>query len=327
MKRIFICSYIKFILLLSLGIFSPLALTDNAFPTRPLTMLIGFNPGGSTDIQGQVLAKILTEKLKQPVNIIYHPGAGGAAAAAMLAHSNDQGYTFQYGLSLPYTFAPLANSASYSLDSFRYVAGLTLDQNAFITGANKPFKTWDEFIHYAKQNPGLIYASQNAQDRFVIQRIMQRENISLRIVPTTGGSGMAPLILSGDADIAFSGGTHSVYTDSGLMHVLVSLADDRLAYYPNAPSLKELGYGVSIHAIRVVAVPANTPDNHVAILKQALKEATQDLRFQQVTEKKIKMPVIFMEESELKALFTIQLHEYKQLISQSLSFERYDAHR
>lgn len=317
MKRNSIHAYIMISLLLSFGMFSSLTLADDIFPTRPLTMLIGFNPGGSTDVQGQVLAKILTEQLNQPVKIIYHSGAGGAAAAAMLAHSHDQGYTFQYGLSLPYTFAPLVSPSSYSINSFRYVAGVTLDQNAFITGPNKPFKTWDGFIQYAKVNPGLIYASQNAQDRFVINRVMQREKISLRIVPTTGGAGMAPLILSGDADIAFSGGTHSIYTESGLMHVLASLADERLAYYPDAPSLKELGYEVSVHAIRVVAVPANTPDKHVAILTQALKAATQDLRFQQVTEQKIKMPVIFMEEQELKTLFTSQLDEYKKLISES----------
>lgn len=316
MKRNSIRAYIILTLLLNLGGIH-LTHAEASFPSRPLTMLIGFNVGGSTDVQGQVLAQILTEHLKQPVQIIYHAGAGGGAAAAMLAESQDQGYTFQYGLSLPYTFTPLINPASYSINSFRYVAGITLDQNAFITGPNKPFKTWGEFIQYAKTNPGLIYASQNAQDRFVIQRVMQRENITLRIVPTSGGSGMAPLILSGDADIAFSGGTHSIYTDSGLMHVLASLADERLAYYPDVPSLKELGYEVSVHAIRVVAVPANTPDSHVKILAQALKNVSQDPRFQHITEKRIKMPVIFMEEDELNTLFSNQLNEYQQLISES----------
>lgn len=233
------------------------------FPTQPLTMLIGFNQGGSTDIQGQVLAKVLSEKLGQPVNILYHPGAGGASAAAMLANSRDQAYTFQFGLSLPYTFAPLATPASYQLTSFRYVAGITLDQIALVTGPNTPFATWNEFITYAKANPGLVYASQNIQDRFVINRIMRREGITLRIIPTTGGAGMAPLILSGDADLAFSGGTHSAYTDSGRMRVLASLADERLVHYPEVPNLRELGYDVSMHAIRVITVPANTPDYQV----------------------------------------------------------------
>lgn len=305
------------VLLLLILIVTVPTFAQSNFPTQPLTMLIGFNQGGSTDIQGQVLAKVLSEKLGQPVNILYHPGAGGASAAAMLANSRDQGYTFQFGLSLPYTFAPLATPASYQLTSFRYVAGITLDQIALVTGPNTPFATWSEFITYAKANPGLVYASQNIQDRFVINRIMRREGITLRIMPTTGGAGMAPLILSGDADLAFSGGTHSAYTDSGLMRVLASLADERLAHYPQVPNLRELGYDVSMHAIRVITVPANTPDYQVDILAKALQSVTQDARFKKVTEETIKMPVIFMNESELIELFNAQVKEYKQLIAES----------
>lgn len=302
---------------LLLSIFALPAFTQSDFPSQPLTMLIGFNPGGSTDTQGQVLAKVLSEKLGQPVNIIHHAGAGGASAAAMLANSRDQGHTFQFGLSLPYTFAPLTTTSSYQLDSFRYVAGITLDQIALVTGPNTPFATWQEFIAHAKANPGLVYASQNIQDRFLIHRIMRQEGIQLRIMPTTGGAGMAPLILSGDADIAFSGGTHSAYTDSGLMRVLASLAKDRLVYYPDVPSLIELGYDVSAHVIRVIAVPASTPDEQVQILSNALLAVTKDQRFIDVTEQTIKMPVIFMNEAELNVLFAQQVMEYKTLIAES----------
>ncbi|WP_240776230.1 tripartite tricarboxylate transporter substrate binding protein [Nitrincola alkalilacustris] len=280
-------------------------------------MLIGFNPGGSTDVQGQVLAEVLSEQLGQPVNIIHHPGAGGGAAAAMLANSPDQGYVFKYGLSLPFTFAPLISPASYELNSFRYVAGITLAQAAIVTGRNKPFKTWQELIEHAKANPGLIYATQHTHDRFIINHIAKHEGLSLRIMPTTGGAGMAPLIVSGDADFAYSGGTHSAYTDSGEMLVLASLADDRLVYYPEAPTLRELGYDISMHAIRVIAVPANTPDEHVRVLAEALEIATRDPRFIQVTEERIRMPVVFMSSEELNTLFASQVEEYKQLISDS----------
>ncbi|WP_409523190.1 tripartite tricarboxylate transporter substrate binding protein [Nitrincola sp. MINF-07-Sa-05] len=307
----------RFAVLLSLLLTGLPAVADDSFPSQPLTMLIGFNPGGSTDVQGRVLAEVLAEQLGQPVNIIHHPGAGGGAAAAMLASSTDQGYIFQYGLSLPFTFAPLASPASYELNSFRYVAGITLDQAAIVTGPDKPFKTWQELIDHAKANPGLIYATQNIQDRFIINRIAKLEGLTLRIVPTTGGAGMAPLIVSGDADFAFSGGTHSAYTDSGQMHVLASLADERLVYYPEAPTLRELGYDVSMHAVRVVAVPADTPDDHVKVLAEALEAVTRDPRFIQVTEERIKMPVVFMNSDELDALFTSQVEEYKQLVEDS----------
>lgn len=310
--RLFLCPL--WMLLLSAALVGAQPTADN-FPNRPLTMLIGFNPGGSTDVQAKVLAPILEEILGQPVQLLHQAGAGGAVAAAMLASSPDQGYVFQFGLSLPFTFAPLASTASYDYQSFRYVAGITLDQAALVTGPNMPFTDWAGFLDHARANPGVVYATQNIQDRFIINHIAQREGLSFRIVPTTGGAGMAPLILSGDAHFAFSGGTHSAYTDSGQMHVLASLADERLVYYPHAPTLRELGYDVSMHAVRVIAVPANTPDHHVEVLYRALEQAVEDPRFIAVTEDVIKMPVVFMGEIELDALFAEQVDEYRQLIS------------
>lgn len=299
---------------LFLGIFlSSLSLADN-FPNRPLTMLIGFNPGGSTDVQAKVLAPILAELLGQPVEILHQAGAGGGVAAAMLANSDEGGYIFQYGLSIPFTMSPLTTRTSYELTSFRYLAGITLDQNAFVTGGNSPFQNWAGFVDFAKKNPDILYASQNQFDRLIMNHIAKREGFSIRTVPTTGGAGMAPLVLSGDALIAFSGGTHSAYTDSGQMLVLASLDDERLKYYPEAPTLRELGYGVSMHAVRVAVVPQNTSDEQAAILSAAFAEAVKDPRFIAVTEETIRMPVVFMNEDELNDLFARQVVEYQQLL-------------
>ena len=103
-----------------------LALSSQAatFPERPLTMVIGYAAGGSTDIQGRVLAEVLAEQLGQPVKVSNIPGAGGAVAAAMLASSTEQGYVFQYGISSTISISPLLAPASYDLDRFVSVAGL-----------------------------------------------------------------------------------------------------------------------------------------------------------------------------------------------------------
>lgn len=289
---------------------------NQGFPNRPLTMLIGFNPGGSTDIQAKVLAPILSEILGQPVNIVHIPGAGGGVSAAMLAASREGGYVFQFGISTPFTMSPLIAKTSYELDSFRYVAGVTLDQLAFVTGGASPFSDWEGFLAYARQNPNLVYATQNQFDRLIIYRIAKKEGLSLRIVPTTGGAGMAPLVISGDAMLAFSGGTHSTYTDSSQMRVLVSLTSSRLAYYPSVPTLKELGYDFSTDPIRVVAVPSNTRDEEAAVLSAAFSKATQHPRFIAVTEQTIRMPVVNMDEPTIKDLLSRQVTRYKRLLSE-----------
>lgn len=283
------------------------------FPERSLTMLIGFNPGGSTDIQGQVLAEVMSEQLGQPVNIHHFPGRGGGAAAAMLASSQDEGYVFQYGLSNPFVFTPMTTEASFEPESFRFVAGITLDQPAMVTGPDTPFDDWQGMLDYARESGDLVYATQNPQDQYIMERIAEHEGLNLRILPTTGGAGMAPLVLSGDAELAFSGGTHSGYTDDGQMRILASPTRERLMAYPDVPTLRELGYDLDMHAYRVVAVPADTPDEHVEELAAALRVAIADPRFISVTEERIRMPVTYVHESDLITLFEQQVVNFKGL--------------
>lgn len=291
------------------------AYADN-FPSKPLTMVIGWGAGGSTDIQGRVLANVLSEQLGQPVNVVNRPGAGGGVALAQLANSRDGGYTFVFGTSMTVTFGPLSTPANYDLDSFRYVAGVTLGQSAIVTGQNRPFSNWQELVTHAKANPGVSYANQIAFDRFLIDYIARQEGLSLRIVPTSGGAGMAPLILSGDVDFAYSGGTHSGYADTGEMPVLVSLADDRLVAFPDAPTLRELGYEIDPGEIRVVMVPKNTPDSHVQRLAEALEAATKDPRFIEITEERILMPVVFMDGDAVYDDLAGKVESYKGIIEE-----------
>ena len=207
-----------------------------SFPERPLTMIIGYAAGGSTDLQGRVLAQILEEQLGQPVIVNNLPGAGGAASAAMLASSLEQGYVFQFGGSSVVSIAPLLSPASFGVDNFTYVAGLSLEQPAFVTGATRGISDWPALLTYLRANPGQVYVSQAAEDRLILRAIAKREGLHLRTVPTSGGAGMAPLVISGDAVFAYSGGTHTGYTESGEMRVLVSLADERWVPVEHADS-------------------------------------------------------------------------------------------
>ncbi|MCE9662899.1 tripartite tricarboxylate transporter substrate binding protein [Halomonas sp. M5N1S17] len=285
------------------------------FPTKPLTLVVGFGAGGSTDIQARVLANVLEEELGQPVNVVNQPGAGGGVALARLANNTDEGYTFVFGTSMTITFGPLSTETTYQLDDFRYVAGVTLGQSAMVTGEDREFgDTWEGLIEYARENPGTSYATQTALDRMIIEYIARQEGLELRIVPTAGGAGMAPLILSGDVDFGYSGGTHSGYADSGEMPVLLSLAEDRLVAFPDAPTVQEAGYDLDTSDFRVVVVPKNTPDAHVERLAEALEAATQDERFIEITEERILMPVHFIGEEEATEMLHAQSESYRQLL-------------
>lgn len=283
------------------------------FPNRPLTLMIGFDPGGSTDVQAQVLATILTENLGQPVNVLHQPGAGGAVAAAMLANSPEQGYVMMFSSSHPFTFTPLASSTSYDTTDFRFINSLAIQQSVLVSGGVMPYSDWAGFLAYARQRPEVTFASQTPQDRFVVRLIAQKEDLNIRFVPTSGGSGSSPLVLSGDVDFAYSGGSHTAYTDDGQMNVLMALSTNRLEGYPDVPAIRELGYAFSDDILRVVAVPSNTPDEQVTILAQALERAAQDPRFQAVSQR-LRLPIAVYGEAELGDIFLEQVEGYRHLI-------------
>ncbi len=283
------------------------------FPARPLTMVVGFAQGGSTDAQARVLATIMSERLGQPVTVLNVPGAGGGAAAAMVANSTEGGYVFQFGVSASFAVTPLLMNAPFNIDSFAYVASVSRNQLALVTGERTGIRDWASMIQALRKNPGQIYATQTTQDRLIIQHIAQKEGLDLRIVPTTGGAGSSPLVLSGEAWLAFGGGSHTEYTDSGRMVVLASLDEGRLMGYPNAPTLRELGYGMAIKSLRVVAVPANTPKAHIDALANALEAASRDPRFIDMTVNRIRQPVFFLRGDEVKAIVKREADEFKRL--------------
>jgi tripartite-type tricarboxylate transporter receptor subunit TctC len=275
------------------------AANADTWPERPLTMVIGFNPGGSTDIQGRVLANVMEEYLGQPVNVVNRPGGGAAVAYTQLANNTDEGYTFLFGGLTALTFTPIITPVEYEIDDFEYLAALAVGQNALVTSAEQPFQTFDEIIEYGKENP-MTYAQQTPLDEAIIRRVAEIEGLDLAIVPTGGGAGMAPLVLGMEVDFAYSGGTHAQYTPTGEMVVAAFLSAERSPFYPDTPTLMELGYDYSIEDYRSIVVPAGIPDEAKERLIAAAEFASTNEEFRAITEDNTFFPVVFMGQDEME---------------------------
>ena len=277
---------------------APAVMADE-WPERPLTMVIGFNPGGSTDIQGRVLANVMEEYLGQPVNVVNEPGAGSAVAFTSLANAEPDGYRFLYGGTTALTFTPIITEVEYEIDDFEYLAAVALGQNAIVTSAEQPFETFDEIIEYGKENP-MTYAQQTALDQAIIERVAEEEGLDLAIVPTGGGAGMAPLVLGKEVDFAYSGGTHAQYTPTGEMVVAAFLSAERSPFYPDVPTLMELGYDYSIEDWRAIIVPQGVPDDVKERLISAAEYASQHEDFLATTEENTFFPVVFYDQEMME---------------------------
>ena len=278
---------------------APMAMADD-WPTRPLTMVIGFNPGGSTDIQGRVLANVMEEYLGQPVNVVNQPGGGSAVAFTRLKNATPDGYTFLFGGTTALTFTPIITPVEYEIDDFEYLAAVAVGQNAIVTSSEQPFSTFDEIVEHGRENQ-MTYAQQTPLDEAIMRSIAAQEGLDLAIVPTGGGGGMAPLVLGREVDFAYSGGTHAQYTPTGEMVVAAFMSAERSPFYPDVPTLIELGYDYAIEDYRTIIVPQGVPDHVKERLIAAAEHASRAQAFIDITEGNTFFPVVFIGQDEMEA--------------------------
>lgn len=283
------------------------------FPEKPVTLVIPYKAGGSTETMARVYSKALARELGQNVVVKTRPGAGGAIGATEVAAAAPDGYTLLFAASTSLLWPPLTQKVEYDLESFVYVGQITEYQQAIVAKADAPFNTLKELVEHAKSN-GLNYADQSAMSRAYIDFIGKQEGVSWTGIPTKGGGEMVPFLLGGKIDFAWSGGIHNRYGDD--MKVLASMNPGRLLASPDTPSIQEL-YGISMPSQAVVVVPKGTPQDVVAKLETAMEAATKDSDFADLVTDKLKFPVKFVGSEALTAEIGETVKGLQQVIAQT----------
>jgi len=291
-------------------VLAPMARADS-YPSKPVTLIVPYKAGGSTETMARIYAKAVEKELGQPVIVKTRPGGGGAVGATAVAKADPDGYTVLFAAASALVWPPMTLKVEYTPESFRWVASITEYQQALISTPDKPYKTFKELIDYARKNPGMNFADQNALSRAFINYIGKKEGVEWTAIPTKGGGEMVPFLLGGKVDVAWSGGVHQKYGNK--MHVLASFNPTRLAQSPDAPSLKEI-YGISMPSYAVIVVPAKTPDDVAAKLESALARATKDAAFNDIVTQKLKFPNQFIGSKELQPLVADMIKGLKTVI-------------
>ncbi|WP_282607238.1 tripartite tricarboxylate transporter substrate binding protein [Pelagibius sp. Alg239-R121] len=260
------------------------------YPEKPVTLVIPYKAGGSTETMARVYSKALAKELGAKVIVKTRPGAGGAVGATEVAAAAADGHTLLFAASTSLLWPPLTQKVEFDLDSFVYVGQITEYQQAIVAKADAPFNTLQELIAHAKEN-GLNYADQSAMSRAYINYIGGLEGVTWTGIPTKGGGEMVPFLLGGKIDFAWSGGIHNRYGSE--MKVLASMNGTRLLASPDTPSIAEL-YGISMPSQAVIVVPKGTPADVVAKLESAMERASSDADFSDLVTNKLKFPVKFV---------------------------------
>src|SRR5262252_10664020 len=213
-----------------------------SYPSRPINVIVSFPPGGNTDIMARALQNEMSTALSQTVVIINKPGATGTLGLIELSRAAPDGYTIALTPNNPLTAQPHVQKLPYALDSFRYVCLTYFAPYVLIAGPQAPFKTFHEFVTFAKAKPeNLIYghagvASQPHLGMLAVLKAIGAEGLG---VPFTGAGPMAQALLSGTV-MAISE-TPAVAAASNLP-VLAALSEARIAALPDVRTMKELGF-------------------------------------------------------------------------------------
>jgi tripartite-type tricarboxylate transporter receptor subunit TctC len=277
------------------------------YPSKPITMIVPFPPGGVADIVGRPLAAEMQKSLQQPVVIINRTGAGGAVGMAAVAKSAPDGYTILMGLSsisvFPVSDRINGKTPAYEMRDFAPIALVTADPTVLVVRADGPYHTVKDFVAAAKANPGKInYSSAGVYSTLhvAMEIFADAAGIKLFHVPYQGGGPAVTALLGGQVQASAQGPAAAIgQIKAGKMRALASWGTERLKLLPDIPTFKELGYDAEFYIWSGVFAPAATPPEVLARLRSAVRSAATSREFVGAMEK-VQTPVSYLDAPEFK---------------------------
>ena len=272
------------------------------YPTKPVTMIVPFPPGGVADIVGRPLAAEMEKVWKQPVVVTNRTGAGGAVGMAAAAKAAPDGYTILMALSsvsiFPVSDRIQGRAPAYEMKDLAPIALITADPTVLIVGADSPWKTLQEFVASAKAYPGQInYSSSGVYGTLhvAMEMFANAAGVKLFHVPYQGGGPALTALLGGQVHALASGpAPAAAQMKAGKVRALASWSSERLPLLPEIPTFKELGYDAEFYIWSGVFAPAATPTPVLDRLRAVVREAANSPQFKSTMEK-VQTPVSYLD--------------------------------
>ncbi|WP_029918029.1 Bug family tripartite tricarboxylate transporter substrate binding protein [Pelobacter seleniigenes] len=276
MKRRNICALL---LILAVVLALPLAVAAETFPSKPLTYIVCFNPGGESDLTARIQEAPLKKYFGQDVIVSYKIGGGGSVGWSELIQSKPDGYTIA-GDNLPHIILqPLTRgNAGYETLDLQQVYMFESTPNILVVRQDSEFKTLQDLLDYAKEHPGVVTAggsgSSSANELGVIM-LNKAAGVKLTYIPFSGSGAATPALLGGHVGALMTYSTMAIrYKDK--FRPLAIMSDKRMSVLADVPTFKELGYDLVEGAYRGVAAPPGTPDDRIKYLADTFDKVMKD---------------------------------------------------
>jgi tripartite-type tricarboxylate transporter receptor subunit TctC len=286
-------------------------LAQEPYPSRPITLVAPFPPGGVADLTARPVAAAMEKILKSPVPVVNKTGAAGAVGMQFVATSKPDGYTLLLALSsisiIPEADKLFGRPPAFTVDQFAPIALVSADPTILVVPADKPWKTAAEFIEDAKKRPGQIsYSSSGVYGtlHMAMELLSSAAGVKLRHVPYAGGAPALTAVLGGHVDALASGPAVVLpHIKAGKLRALAGWGDKRVAAVPEAPTFRELGYpGAEFYIWAGVFAPKGTPEPVLGKLRGTLRAVVDDAEFKAAMEK-LETPIVFKQGDEFAKFF------------------------
>ncbi len=255
-------------------------LAQDAYPSRPVTFVNPFPPGGAADVVGRPFATAIEPFLKQPAVIDTKAGAAGAVGAQYVASAKPDGYTLLLHIVSISGFAEVdilfGREPKFTRDSFIPIARFTEGPMALVVNERQPYQTLKDLVDDAKKRPnGILFSSSGLYGALHLPTalFMQAADVQMRHLPTAGGGPALTALLGNNAQVLVSSiAAINAQAKAGKVKALACFSSKRAASMPDVPTMKELGYDIEFSLWVGLFAPKGTPD---AVIKRLRADARQ----------------------------------------------------
>ena len=258
------------------------------FPSRPVTLIVPWPAGGSTDIAMRALATSTEKYLGQSIVVENKPGAAGTLGASAMINAKPDGYTITQIPITVFRYPHMAQVGYDPLADLTYIIGISGYTFGVVVRADAPWKTWQELVAYAKANPGkLSYGTPGANTSLhvTMEDIAQRDGIKWVQVPYKGNAESMTSLLGGHIQAAADSTGWGSQVDAGKMRLLVTWGEKRTKRWPDVPTLKELGYDIVSTSPYGIAGPKGMDPKVAKVLHDAFRKGMEDAGHRQAMDK------------------------------------------
>ena len=304
-----------------LALFPLLAHAQAPFPSKPISIVVPFPPGGQADLSARPLAVAMSQILKQPVVVINRPGASGAIGHRAVATAAPDGYTILVTLvsvhALPMVDELFGRKPQYTMDQLAPLALLVADPPVLVVGADKAWKSVKELVDDAKKRPDDIVFSHSGlygPSHLPMEMFLNVAGLKMRGLPAVGGGPTMALVLGGSAAMwasppAMAGAQGSAQK----LRPLATFGAKRHPAFPDVPTLQEIGYDIEYYVWSGMFAPAGTPQPVLTTLRNAIRQGVASQEFKNAMEK-LRSPAAYLDAPEFAQFLAKDAARLRQAI-------------